>query len=109
MNLERGEESPRNSMLIFLRQDRTCNGGLQSYCCAGFSPPPTKSQLGKDAADASKDAAEAAAQQAAVDVAAKAFCRVAVPAVLAPLEAAEDLIPIAGEFLDVNPLISCEI
>ena len=49
-----------------------------------------------DAADAAKDAAEAAAEQAALDLAAKAFCRVAVPALLAPLELAEDLIPIIG-------------
>ncbi|KAL8826184.1 MAG: hypothetical protein Q9191_003962 [Dirinaria sp. TL-2023a] len=82
-------------------KDRTCNGGLQSYCCAGFSPPPSKSQLQQEAADAAKDAAEAAAEQAALDVAAKAFCRVAVPALLAPLELAEDLIPIVGEILDI--------
>ena len=77
-------------------EDQTCNGGLQSYCCAGFSPPPSKSQLEKQAADAAKDAAQAAAEQAALDVAAKAFCRVAVPALLAPLELVEDLIPIVG-------------
>ncbi|KAF6235801.1 hypothetical protein HO173_005996 [Letharia columbiana] len=86
------------------KKGQTCNGGLQSYCCAGFSPPPSKSQLEKDAADAAKDAAEAAAQQAALDLAAKAFCRVAVPALLAPLELAEDLIPIFGEILDLAEL-----
>ncbi|KAM0798075.1 glycoside hydrolase superfamily [Usnea florida] len=82
------------------KKGQTCNGGLQSYCCAGFSPPPSKSQLEQEAADAAKNAAEAAAQQAALDLAAKAFCRFAVPALLAPLEAVEDLIPIFGEIAD---------
>jgi len=45
---------------------------------------------------AAKEAAEAAAEQAASDIAAKAFCRVAVP-LLAPLEA----IPIVGEIPDI--------
>lgn len=81
--------------------DQTCNGGLQSFCCAGFKAPPTKNELAKDAKDAAKDAAEAAAEQAALDIAAKAFCRVAVPALLAPLELAEDLIPFIGEILDI--------
>lgn len=81
--------------------DQTCNGGLQSYCCAGFKPAPSKNKLVQDAKDAAKEAAEAAAEQAALDLAAKAFCRVAVPALLAPLELAEDLIPIIGEILDI--------
>jgi len=79
-------------------KDQTCNGGLQSYCCSGFKTPPTKSDLEQQAADAAKDAAEAAAEQLALDVAAKAFCRIAVPALLAPLELVEDLIPIVGKF-----------
>jgi chitinase len=79
------------------KKDQTCNGGLQSYCCAGFKPPPTKSELAQKAAEAAKDAAEAAAEQLALDIAAKAFCRVAVPALLAPLELVEDLIPFVGE------------
>ncbi|GAB7348914.1 hypothetical protein MBLNU459_g7603t2 [Dothideomycetes sp. NU459] len=83
------------------KKDQTCLGGLQSYCCAGFKPPPTKAQVEQAAADAAKNAAEAAAEQAALDLAAKAFCRVAVPALLAPLELAEDLIPIVGEILDL--------
>lgn len=83
------------------KKSQSCNGGLQSYCCAGFKPPPSKAQLEKQAADAAKDAAEAAAEQAALDIAAKAFCRIAVPALLAPLELAEDLIPIVGEILDI--------
>lgn len=78
-------------------KDQTCNGGLQSYCCSGFKAPPTKSDLTAKAADAAKDAAEAAAEQLALDVAAKAFCRIAVPALLAPLELVEDLIPFIGK------------
>lgn len=81
--------------------DQTCTGGLQSYCCAGFKPAPSKSDLVQQVEDAAKAAAEAAAEQLALDVAAKAFCRVAVPALLAPLELLEDLIPIVGEILDI--------
>ncbi|KFZ22959.1 hypothetical protein V502_02560 [Pseudogymnoascus sp. VKM F-4520 (FW-2644)] len=81
-------------------KDQTCNGGLQSYCCSGFKTPPTKSDLKQQATDAAKDAAEAAAEQLALDIAAKAFCRVAVPALLAPLELIEDLIPFVGWILD---------
>lgn len=88
--------------------DQNCNGGLQSYCCSGFKPAPSKKELEKKAVDAAKSAAEAAAEaaaeQAALDVAAKAFCRVAVPALLAPLELLEDLIPIIGEILDIAEL-----
>ena len=82
------------------KESQTCNGGLQSYCCAGFKSGLSKDQLEHDAGDFAKAAAEAAAAQAALDIAAKAFCRVAVPALLAPLELAEDLIPIAGEIAD---------
>lgn len=53
----------------------------------------------QDAENAAKAAAEAAAANAALDIAAKAFCRVAVPALLAPLELLEDVIPIIGEQL----------
>ena len=81
--------------------DQTCNGGLQSYCCAGFKAAPSKKELEQDAKDAAKATAEAAAEQAALDVAAKAFCRIAVPALLAPLELLEDLIPIIGELADI--------
>ncbi|KAI0467970.1 glycosyl hydrolases family 18-domain-containing protein [Xylaria cf. heliscus] len=82
-------------------KEQTCNGGLQSYCCSGFKAPPAINDVTGQVADAAKDAAEAAAEQLALDVAAKAFCRVAVPALLAPLELAEDLIPIIGEILDI--------
>ena len=81
--------------------DQTCNGGLQSYCCAGFKPAPSKQQLEKDAKDGAEDAAKSLAEQAALDLAAKAFCRVAVPALLAPLELLEDAIPIFGEIADI--------
>lgn len=82
------------------KESQTCNGGLQSYCCAGFKSGLSKDQLEHDAGDFAKAAAEAAGAQAALDIAAKAFCRVAVPALLAPLELAEDLIPIVGEIAD---------
>ncbi|KAI1501196.1 hypothetical protein F5X99DRAFT_409340 [Biscogniauxia marginata] len=81
-------------------KDQTCNGGLQSYCCSGFKTPPTKSQLKQKDADAGKDAAEAAAEQLGFDIAAKAFCLVAVLALLAPLELVEDLIPFISWILD---------
>lgn len=86
------------------KESQTCNGGLQSYCCAGFKSGLSSDQLKNDAGDFAKAAAEAAAAQAALDIAAKAFCRVAVPALLAPLELAEDLIPIAGEIADAIEL-----
>ena len=79
------------------KKDQNCNGGLQSYCCKGFKPPPTKAELKKKAEDDAKAAAEAAAANAVLDVAAQAFCRVAIPALLAPLEALEALIPIIGK------------
>jgi chitinase len=75
------------------KKDQNCAGGLQSFCCKGFKPAPNVA--------AALAAAAAAAEQAALDVAAKAFCRVAVPALLAPLELLEDLIPIVGEILDI--------
>lgn len=73
--------------------DQTCNGGLQTYCCKDFKPSITKSSLLDDAEDAAKDAAEAAAEQAALGIAAKASCRIAIPALLTPPEALEALIP----------------
>ncbi|MCJ1307824.1 hypothetical protein MMC25_001472 [Agyrium rufum] len=81
--------------------DYTCNGGLQSYCCSGFKAASGKSQLAQQVENAAKEAAEAAAEQAALDLAAKAFCRIAVPALLAPLELLEDIIPIFGEIADI--------
>ncbi|OCL06227.1 glycoside hydrolase family 18 protein, partial [Glonium stellatum] len=81
--------------------DQSCTGGVQSYCCKGFKPPPSKKDLKDKAEDAGKAAAEGAAENAALDIAAKAFCRIAVPALLAPLEALEALIPFLGEALDI--------
>ncbi|KAI0418524.1 family 18 glycosyl hydrolase [Xylaria grammica] len=77
--------------------DHTCTGGIQSYCCKGFKPAPS----GSDLLDDATDLAEAAAEQAALDIAAKAFCRLAVPALLAPLELIEAAIPIFGEIADI--------
>ncbi|KAJ5598076.1 Glycoside hydrolase superfamily [Penicillium hordei] len=79
--------------------EKNRHGGAQSFCCANFKP--TTSSLKHDLEDAAKAAAEAAAQQAALDIAAKAFCRVSVPALLAPLEAVDDLIPIFGKIADL--------
>ncbi|KAI1870410.1 uncharacterized protein JN550_005338 [Neoarthrinium moseri] len=81
--------------------DQTCTGGIQSYCCKDFRPAPTKEELADRAKEAAEEAAEAAAEQAALDIAAKVFCRVAVPALLAPLELIEAAIPIIGEILDI--------
>lgn len=93
-------EMARNTNHHDKKEDQTCNGGLQSYCCAGFQPGPTLLKLAREAKDTAKDtakgAAEGAAGQVALDVATKAFCRVAVPALLVPLEVAEGLIPIVG-------------
>jgi chitinase len=83
------------------KKDQDCTGGFQSFCCKGFKAAPNVGDLGKMAADAAKAAAEAAVEQAALDIAAKVFCRLAVPALLAPLEALEALIPIFGEIADI--------
>jgi chitinase len=77
---------------------RACTGGTQSYCCKGFKPVPSGSDLKTQAEDTAKAAAEAVAERAALDIAAKAFCRLAVPALLAPLELLEDVIPFIGKF-----------
>lgn len=78
--------------------DQTCTGGLQSFCCGGFRPAPATNNLESEVEDTAKSAAEAVAEQLALDVAAKAFCRIAVPALLLPLELLEDLIPIIGQY-----------
>nr|ALI93552.1 chitinase 3 [Hypocrella siamensis] len=67
--------------------DKNCHGGTQSYCCANFKPDT--SNLKTDLKDAAQAAAKAAAAQVALDIAAKAFCRLAVPALLTPLELIE--------------------
>ena len=80
--------------------DQSCHGGTQTYCCGGFAAKGGKT-IGEEAGDLAKEAAKQAAEQAAIDIAAKVFCRVAVPALLAPLEALEALIPIVGEIADL--------
>lgn len=78
--------------------NQSCNGGMQSYCCDGFKSAPTSADLKKKAADAAKDVGEGVVENEALDLAAKAFCRVAVPALMAPLELLEDVIPIFGQY-----------
>ncbi|KAI0410517.1 hypothetical protein F5X98DRAFT_381715 [Xylaria grammica] len=74
-------------------EDQTCNSGLESDCCSDFKAPPTKWDPLLKAGDAVKDATEATAEPLTLDIAANAFSRVAVPALLAPLELVEYLIP----------------
>jgi chitinase len=81
------------------KNDQSCTDGIQSYCCEGFKPAPNGPDLVKDAEDLAKSAAEALAAQVALDIAAEVFCRIAVPALLAPLKLLEDLIPIVGKFV----------
>lgn len=85
----------------------TCSGGQQSYCCAGSQAPYPKLAVAEKSAvgtaataaeQAAAAAAAAAATQVAIDIAAKAFCRPAVPALLAPLEAVEATVLIIGKF-----------
>ncbi|KAK3692975.1 family 18 glycosyl hydrolase [Podospora appendiculata] len=79
------------------KKDQDCTGGLQSFCCKGFKTSPNTGSWGQKAEDVAKALAIAAAEELALDIAAKIFCRVAVPALLAPLEALEALIPFFGE------------
>ncbi|KAH9233227.1 hypothetical protein K456DRAFT_1837713 [Colletotrichum gloeosporioides 23] len=74
------------------KEDQTCSGGTQSYCCAGFMPPISKEQMEEKIKDKAADAAIAAAESLALEVAAKAFCRIAITAALTPLT----FIPIVG-------------
>ncbi|KAF5523516.1 Chitotriosidase-1 [Colletotrichum aenigma] len=74
------------------KEDQTCSGGTQSYCCAGFMPPISKEQMEEKIKDEAADAAIAAAETLALEVAAKAFCRIAITAALTPLT----FIPIVG-------------
>ncbi|KAI0206817.1 hypothetical protein F4808DRAFT_466759 [Astrocystis sublimbata] len=66
-------------------EDQSFTGGTQSYCCAGFKPPITKEQVQDEFKDRAKDLAIEAAETAALELAAKAFCRVAITAALTPL------------------------
>lgn len=85
---------------------------MSTYCCDGFKSAPsvTDKEAAKQAAadeaeentkEVAEAAAEAMAEQAALDIAAKAFYRIGVPALLAPLETLEALIPVVGEILDI--------
>ncbi|KAK2047634.1 hypothetical protein LZ31DRAFT_608928 [Colletotrichum somersetense] len=74
------------------KEDQTCSGGTQSYCCAGFMPPVSKEQIEDKIKDEAADAAIAAAEALALEVAARAFCRIAIMAALTPLT----FIPIVG-------------
>ncbi|KAI9650603.1 hypothetical protein NHQ30_000621 [Ciborinia camelliae] len=92
-------------------QDQTCNGGLQSYCCAGFKAPlsqPVKtntldvSENGVEenvisAIIATVTVAIADAAKSVIDAVATDFCEVAVPGFLDVVSGIEAAIPILGE------------
>ncbi|KAK1655797.1 hypothetical protein BDP81DRAFT_388694 [Colletotrichum phormii] len=73
-------------------EDQTCTGGTQSYCCAGFKPPISREQIQEKFEDEVADLALEAAETLALEIAAKAFCRVAIMAATLRLR----LIPIVG-------------
>jgi chitinase len=74
------------------KEDQTCAGGTQSYCCQGFKPPITKEQVQDTIKDEAKDLALEAAEAVALELAATAFCRIAITAALTPLT----FIPVIG-------------
>lgn len=74
------------------KEDQTCAGGTQSYCCLGFKPPITKEQVQDTIKDEAKAFALEAAEAAALELAATAFCRIAITAALTPLT----FIPVIG-------------
>jgi chitinase len=67
------------------KEDQTCSGGTQTYCCLGFTPPITKEQVEDNIQDKAKDLALEVAEAAALELAATAFCRIAITAALTPL------------------------
>ncbi|WQF88918.1 Putative glycoside hydrolase family 18, catalytic domain, glycosyl hydrolase family 18 (GH18) active [Colletotrichum destructivum] len=75
------------------KEDQSCTGGTQTYCCNGFKPPISKEQITETIKDEATDAAIAAAEALALEVAAKAFCRIAIMAATAPLR----FIPFVGK------------
>ncbi|KAF2719130.1 glycoside hydrolase family 18 protein [Polychaeton citri CBS 116435] len=99
VQLSTSDRCPKKQYQSLCCDDKSTIGTCTCYCCAGFKP--SSDSLTQDLADGAKAAAEAAAEQAALDVAAKLFCRVAIPALLASLEALEDLIPMISEIADV--------
>lgn len=74
------------------KEDQTCAGGTQSYCCLGFKPPITKEQVQDTIKDEAKAFAMETAEAAALELAATAFCRIAITAALTPLT----FIPVIG-------------
>lgn len=80
------------------KEDQTCSGGTQSYCCKGFKPPITKDQVKDKIKDKAKDIALDIAEAAALELAATAFCRVAITALLMPLS----FIPIIGKLMSIR-------
>ncbi|KAJ0301498.1 hypothetical protein Brms1b_012438 [Colletotrichum noveboracense] len=77
--------------------DRCPKNKFRRLCCnkgttMGFMPPISKEQMEEKIKDKAADAAIAAAESLALEVAAKAFCRIAITAALTPLT----FIPIVG-------------
>lgn len=118
-------EVAKNTNHIDKKLDQSCAGGLQSYCCKGFKPPlppSTKESVGQKIKDGFDNAGKKIkegfddagkkikkafedfgddvknfAEGALLDVASKIACRVAVPALMGAAEAAEAIVPVAGE------------
>ncbi|KAF2222118.1 hypothetical protein BDZ85DRAFT_239225 [Elsinoe ampelina] len=67
------------------KEDQSCTGGTQSYCCSRFKPPLSREQVEEKFEDEAADAALGAAIDVGTELAAKAFCRAAITAALTPL------------------------
>jgi chitinase len=78
-------EVTTNTNHVDKNEDQTCTGGAQSYCCSGFKPPISKEQIAETLKDEAADLAIEAAETLALEIAAKAFCRVAIMAATLPL------------------------
>ncbi|ORY59980.1 uncharacterized protein BCR38DRAFT_412191 [Pseudomassariella vexata] len=72
------------------------NGGIYSYYYNEFNSMPTKEELEKKA--------EELADEAALNITFKAFCRTIVLVLLPPMEFIKAIIPIIGESLDIAGL-----
>lgn len=79
------------------KEDQSCTGGTQSFCCSGFKAPVSKEQLQDKVEDAAADLALEAAESLALELAAKAFCRIAIAAATMPLR----FIPFVGIFISI--------
>ncbi|KAF2219278.1 hypothetical protein BDZ85DRAFT_44460 [Elsinoe ampelina] len=66
-------------------KDHNCAGGLQTYCCRGFRPPITLEQVEDDVKDVAIDKAKSAAEDLAMEAAAKLVCRGLIMAVITPM------------------------